>query len=81
MRFPSHLLHFLVPPMLQNFLHGDLSIVLMKAVLQSSWNILWSKATVICTGGGGDPIYLIDLFADCPTLFQTVGAVDCDCDE
>lgn len=81
MRFPSQLLHFLVPPMLQNFLHSDFFIVLMQAILQSSWDILWSIATVICAGGGGEPVYLIDLFADRPTLFQTVGAVNCDCDE
>lgn len=72
--------NLLVPPMLQNILDGDLVFLLDFPFFSTSRIMFWEEASVVCASRSGEPVYLINLFADLSALFEPCSAVDCDGD-
>lgn len=72
--------NLLVPSVLQYILDGDLVFFLAFSFFKTSRLMFWEEASVVCASRGGEPVYLINLFADLSALFEPCSAVDCDGD-
>lgn len=80
MRITGKVPNLLVPPVLQNILDGDLVILLAFSFFGAARLMFWEEASVVCASRSGEPVYLINLFADLSALFKPCCAVDCDGD-
>lgn len=80
MRIASKFPDLLVPPVLQDIFDCNLLLFQGFPFLKASGLMFWEEAPVVCTRRSGEPVYLINLFADLSALFQPCCAVDCDGD-
>lgn len=72
--------YFLVPPVLEDVLDGDLALFRRLHIFQIPRLVLWEKASIVSSGRGGEPVDLVHLFAYLPSLLEPCRTVDCDGD-